>query len=303
MAGPKLRAFRSRVLYRAILLISFVGRRVPLRVGQRLGRLLGLLAWHVARRHRKKALQNIALAFPEWTAAHRRHVIRQMFLHLGTSLVEVVWLPTLDRKRLDETTERVGFEAVAEIVQAGKPIVFFTGHCGNWEWVGSAIAIGGIPVTAFQRERDEGGLNDFITEVRAASGTETIDRGSPTAARELIKVLRGGRMIAFLVDQSLRVESVNVPFFGMPAQTPIGPARMAIRAGAHIVVGFGARKPDGTHVVRFLEPVPTQRGDDPVALTAAITREIEEQIRRVPEQWVWMHDRWRQRPKWLVDSE
>lgn len=300
MAGPKVRAFRSRVLYRAILVISFVGRRIPLRAAQRLGHALGTLAWHVARRHRRKALDHIAIAFPEWSVSRRRATIRAMFRHLGMSLFEIVWLPNLNETRLRETTVVEGAEAIAEIVRAGKPAIVFTGHCGNWEWVASGMVHAGVPLTALQRERDEGGLNDFIIGIRAAAGVQTIDRGSAAAGRDLVRALRGGTLLGFLIDQSLRVESVLVPFFGRPAPTPIGPAKMAVRAGAYMVTVFGERLSDGKHIIRFSEPMQLSRDHDPVALTAEITRAIEDQIRRVPEQWVWMHDRWKERPKWVV---
>lgn len=294
MAGPTLRAFRSRAIYRAILVISFIGRRVPLPVGRRLGRVIGELGWRFVRRHRRKALENIAIAFPEWPHERRRKTIHDMFLHLGASLFEIVWLPKLNENYLNKTTTYEGVDRVLEIARSGRPVVIFTGHCGNWEWLAAAIARAGLPLTALQRERDEGGLNDFIRDIRAANGVKTIDRGSPGAGRDLIHALRTG-VLGFLIDQSVRVESVNVPFFGRPAQTPVGPAKIAIRAGACAVPVFIERRADGTHLARFLEPVELNRNDDPVALTALMTKAIEDQIRRAPEQWVWMHDRWRQR--------
>ena len=99
MAGRTLRAFRSRLIFRAILVIAFFGRRLPLRVARACGRALGRLAWHVARRERKRALKNIALAFPEWSADQRERVIRAIFRHHGMSLFEIVWMPNIDAAR------------------------------------------------------------------------------------------------------------------------------------------------------------------------------------------------------------
>jgi KDO2-lipid IV(A) lauroyltransferase len=259
-----------------------------------MGGAIGVLAWRLARRHRRKALANVAIAFPDWPHSRHRQVIRNMFRHLGISLFEIVALPRLDAEKLKRTTTYEGVQPVLEIARTGRPVVVFTGHCGNWEWLAAAISRAGLPLTALQRERDEGGLNEFITNIRASSGVKTIDRGSPGAGRDLIHALRTG-VLGFLIDQSIRVESVNVPFFGKPAPTPIGPAKIAIRAGAVAVPVFIERRQDGTHLARFLEPVDLKRNDDPVALTALMTKAIEDQIRRNPEQWVWMHDRWRQR--------
>ncbi len=301
MAGPQLRAFRERALLRALEAISFVGRRIPLPLGQRFGRALGAFAGVVARRERAKALRNIAVAFPDWRESRRRDTVKAMFRHLGTSLFEIVWLPKLDATRRDRTTTFEGLDRVLELVRNGRSIVAFTGHCGNWEWL--AFSVGTFaPVTVLQRERTEPGLGDFITRIRAHAGVRTIDRGAAGTGRELIHSLRQPGFVAFLIDQSIRVESAKVPFFGQPALTPIGPAKLAIRAGALVVSVFIERRADGTHHVRFAEPIETTRSDDPIALTARLTRDIEEQIRRVPEQWVWMHDRWRDRPKWDVGA-
>jgi KDO2-lipid IV(A) lauroyltransferase len=143
-------------------------------------------------------------------------------------------------------------------------------------------------------------LNQYVTELRAKSGVRTIDRGSPTSAREMIQAIRRGGILGFVIDQNIRTESVKVPFFGRPALTPIGPARLAVRTEAIAVTGVIERRPDGTHLARFLEPIECKRDDDPVALTARLTREIEDQIRRTPEQWPWFHDRWKERPEWEV---
>ena len=296
MAGPKLRAFRERLLLRALRVVAAIGRRIPLRAGQKFGSAIGLLAYFAARRDHVKAIENMRVAFPEWSDTQRRHTTRAMFRHLGTSLFEVVWLPNLP----PNATTFEGLDRVLEIARSGRPVVAFTGHCGNWEWLAYSVAKTGAAVTVLQRERPEAGLNQFITSIRKKAGIDTIDRGSTATARELIRAMRKPGFTAFLIDQSIRAESAQVPFFGKPALTPIGPATLAIRMGAVAVAAFIERRPDGSHLVRVLEPIETTRDDDPIALTARMTHEIENQIRRVPEQWVWMHDRWRDRPKWDV---
>ena len=272
---------------------------MPLRTGRVFGSALGRLAWHVARRERKRALKNIALAFPDWTPAEHERVIRQMFRHHGMSLFEIVWLPNLDEVLVKRTTRFENLETVLDFVRAGRTVFVFTGHCGNWEWLAYAAGMH-TQVTVLQRERSEQGLNEFIVSLRSRAGVRTIDRGSASAARDLIQSMKRPGVLAFLIDQSIRAESAKVPFFGMPALTPIGPSKMAIRIEAPVVPAFIHRGADGVHHIRFLDPIFTKRGDDPVALTATVTRAIEDQVRAHPEQWVWMHDRWRDRPAWDV---
>ena len=301
MAGLKRRAFRARLIYLALLALSAVVRRLPLSVARFLGLATGHFAWHVLGRERRRAKANIAIAFPEWGARQRASTIRRMFHHHGQSLFEILWMPKLDAAKIAKTTTFEGIEPILEHVRAGRGIVGFTGHCGNWEWMAYCIAKVGIPTSVIQRERDEADLNRFITRIRATAGMRTIDRGSTGAARELIFALRRGGILGFLIDQSIRVESVKVPFFGQLALTPIGPAKLAIRTGAPAVSVFIERR-NGKQHIRFNEIIDTRDNDDPVALTALVTQDIEEQIRRAPEQWVWMHDRWRDRPQWDVSA-
>jgi Kdo2-lipid IVA lauroyltransferase/acyltransferase len=300
VAGPKLRAFRERVLYRALVAVAAIGRRIPLPLGRACGRALGTLAWHVARRERRKALKHIALAFPDWDEAKRRATIKAMFRHLGMSVFELAWMRNMDAGRRDELTVMEGAEPLLQLLDEGRGVVVFTAHCGNWEWMSYAVGLWGRPTTVLQRERDAPEMNRWITEHRARSGVRTIDRGSSAAGRELIQSLRRGGILAFLIDQNLRTDSVQVPFFSRPALTPIGPAKLAIRTESVVVDILIERLPDGRHRLKIGEPRQTSRDDDPVALTARMTAIIEAQIRRVPEQWVWMHDRWRDRPKWDV---
>lgn len=294
MGSRSLSLFRDRLLFRLLRLLSGAGRRIPLRLGRALGRRLGAVAWLVVRRERLKALRNVAIAFPDLDEAARRRIIRGMFRHLGETLFEVLWLPNLDRAAVGRTTELEGIDQIERALSAGRGLIVFTAHCGNWEWLAATVALCGYRVTALQRERDDRGLNDFIVGLRRHNGVETIDRGSASSGRDMLRALRSGGILAFLIDQNIRGETEKVTFFGQPALTPTGPARLAIRAGVPVIAGFIERRAGRLHT-HFSEAIETSRDDDPLALTQLMTDAIEQQIRRAPEQWVWMHDRWRER--------
>jgi KDO2-lipid IV(A) lauroyltransferase len=249
-------------------------------------------------------MSGLANAFPEWDESRRRRTIRAMFRHLGMCLFEIGWLPNLTAANRDRTTTFEGLDRVLELVDQGRTVIVLSAHCGNWEWLSYATGSFGRPSWVMQRERgDSDELNRWITQLRLRSGFRTIDRGSPNAPRELIQAVRSGGILGFVIDQNIRTESVKVPFFGKPALTPIGPVRLAVRTESYISTGLIERGPDGMHHVRYLEPIECHRTDDPVALTARVTLDIEEQIRRAPEQWVWLHDRWKERPRWEVPAD
>lgn len=267
---------------------------MPLGMARTVGRFIGSLAFQVVPRERHKTLRNIDSAFPSLTTSERNALARRCFQHLGASLFEIAWLPRLNPRRFSSTTRMEGLEHLRAALEAGRGVVLFTGHCGNWEWMAASIALAGFPMKVIAREIYDSRINDYVVTMRARFGVETIGRGTTGAAREILATLRSGAILGVLIDQSLRAESAALPFFGIPAPTPIGPAQIAIRAGAMTIAGFIERR-ESEQLVVFQPPIATQRGDDPVALTRLMTERIEQQIRRVPEQWVWMHDRWRER--------
>jgi KDO2-lipid IV(A) lauroyltransferase len=301
MAKKLWAATKAAAMYYGLLLMSGLGRRLSLRTGQALGRAIGTLAWAVVWTERGKALRHLAIAFPERSLSERRGIARAMFRHLGSCLLEIAWLPNVTAATRAATTVVEGAEALLERMDSGSGVIIFTAHCGNWEWLSYVTGTLGRPVAVLQRERNEAQVNRLIAEIRARGGVHTIDRGSLGSAREMILALRRRGILAFVLDQNIRTESVKVPFFGKLAPTPIGPVKFAIRSEAWVSMGFVERTADGMQHMRFTPPFQCSRDDDPVALAAKVTALIEEQIRRVPEQWVWMHDRWKERPKWDVD--
>ena len=302
MASKRRRALRGRVVYAILKTLGAVVRRLPLSFARACGVALGELAYRVARKDRKRAIENITIAFPDWTAAKRRKTIRATFHHLGKAVFEILWMPNINASNFRDYIEYEGFDRTLEQMRAGRSVIVFTAHCGNWECLayGVGMASEGLPVSVLQRERNEADINRYISDLRASAGVHTIDRGSAGAAREMIQSTRRGGILAFLIDQNIRTESAKVPFFGKPALTPIGPAKLAIRAKTMVVAGFVERQPNGKHLIRFQEPF--EATGDAIDLTAKLTQVIEEQIRRVPEQWVWFHDRYRERPKWEVGA-
>jgi KDO2-lipid IV(A) lauroyltransferase len=248
----------------------------------------------VLRRERGKSIAHVAMAFPELSPNRHRTIVRGMFRHLGSSLFEICWIPNLDRKNLMATTDFEGLENLQAAVDAGKGVVLFTGHCGNWEWLGASITLVGFQVNTIAREISDPRMNEFIVETRGGVGIGTIGRGSASSAKAILQTLRSGRILAMLIDQNIDAENVELPFFGIPALTPVGPARLAIRSGAAAIAAFIERRGSRQHV-RFESPLFTRKDDDPRELTRIMTESIERQVRRCPEQWVWMHKRWRVR--------
>jgi KDO2-lipid IV(A) lauroyltransferase len=276
------------------LLTSTLGR-LSWRASQRVGRAIGSLAWTLSRRDRRRALDHLALAYPNLPEAERRRLARGCFRHLGTVLGECLHLSHRDCAFVGSVVEILGFEEIEKVRREGRPLVLFTGHCGNWELLGAAVNCRGVGMVVVARSLDEPEQQEMLAGLRARFGTPTIERGGEGAVRQLLATLRKGGALGMLIDQdSGKMDGVWVPFFGRPSFTPVGAAKIALKQKAAVVPVFIERLTDGRHRVRFQPPL--ELPDDPEAATAVMTAKIEEQVRRLPEQWVWMHRRWRRQP-------
>jgi len=261
---------------------------------QGVGRGIGTLGWTLSRRDRRRALDHIALAFPEMPEAERRSLGRACFRHHGTTLGECLHLFRCDCRDVASHVEIRGWEEVEKVRTAGRPILILTGHCGNWELLAAAINCRGLEMAVVARPLDQPDQQNLLAGLRERFGTVTIARGGEGAARQLLATLRRGGALGMLIDQDTKVDGVWVPFFDRPAFTPVGAAKIALRQHAAVIPTFIERLPDGRHVATFQPPLGLP--DDPREATALMTARIEEQVRKRPEQWVWMHRRWRRQP-------
>jgi len=296
LASPRTRALRGKLVYAVVSTLAFLVRLLPLRAARGLGVMIAAVGAPIFRRDLRRARAQLGAAYPDWSEREIRRTVRAMCGHFGIMFIEFLWQRNVDVKNIARTTI---YEGIEHVTGRTSGMVILSGHCGNWEWAAHAIALI-APLTVMHRQRNEPDINRLITNLRGESNVNVIDRGAASAGREMIRALRDGRLLAFLIDQNIRAESVKVPFFGRPALTPIGPAKLAIRTGVPIICIFDERTSDGKHVVRVYPPLVTSKDDDPVAVTARITTIIEGEIRRRPEQWPWFHDRWRERPQWDV---
>jgi KDO2-lipid IV(A) lauroyltransferase len=302
-------ASRSRAGLRAaslgVWLLSPFGwflAHLPSAVGLAAGRRLGDVLWWVLPRRRRVALENLRRSFGgERPPAELRRLGRRSFQHVGMNLVEVcryLFRPTqvmLSRVRVEG---REHFQAAAA---RGRGVLILTGHFGNWELLAAAHGLAGLPLSIVTRPLDHPLLDDLAARFRRRSGAELIDKRQ--AVREVLTALRRQRMVGILLDQNAtRAEGVFVPFFGSPASTSKGLALLALRTGAPVVPVFLRREPDGGHCMEVGAALPPPEDGLVTSYTVTFNRVLEATIRRAPEQWLWMHDRWRTRPREAVPS-
>ncbi|HKW92033.1 MAG TPA: lysophospholipid acyltransferase family protein [Methylomirabilota bacterium] len=296
---------------RAGLLAAAVGLRLLFPIGWTLahlpsglalllGRRLGDLLWWILPRRRAVALENLRRSLgSERSPAELRRLGRRSFQHLGMNLVEgcrYFLRPTdvmLSRVRVE------GGERLQAAAARGRGVLILTAHFGNWELLAAAHGLTGLPLSIVVRPLDHPLLDDLAARFRKRAGVELITKHD--AVRDVLHALRRQRMVGILLDQnSTRSEGVFVPFFGVPASTSKGLALIALRTGTPVVPVFLHREPGGRHRMDVGVPLTPPADGDVTAYTAMFNAAIEAAIRRAPEQWFWMHARWRTRPQEAV---
>jgi len=263
------------------------------------GRRLGDLGYALTPGRRATALGNLAQAFPDLALGERRRICRHSYRHLGIMVTE---LAALLARPLAETLARIridGLEHVhAAMTQHGRALLL-TAHLGNWELLPVACRLTDYRLSVVQRPLDAPWLDRLTTALRERSHVELIDKRA--ALRPVLRALAAGGMVGILLDQNAaRREGAFVPFFGRPASTSKSVAVLALRTATPVVPAFIRRQDDGTHRVTVGPALPMPSTADVDAaietLTARCTAAIEAAVRENPEQWLWMHDRWRTRP-------
>jgi len=294
---PLAKRARRELRVRALVALLPLLARLPHRVTVALGALAGRLAWAAARRHRRAALEHLAIAFPERDEAWRARVARASFVNLGRSAGELLAVERVDLGRAVQF-EPGALETLRAAHAEGRGVVAISCHLGNWELLARTVAAAGLPLATVAREAQDPRLTKLLERARASTGIASLWRNDPGSAREFIRHLRKGDVVAALIDQDTDVSGHFVPFFGREAFTPRAPSDLALRLGAAVVFARTSRVAPGMHRIRVsrLEvPASGDREADSRALTAAATAAIEEEVRQHPDQWVWMHARWRTR--------
>jgi Kdo2-lipid IVA lauroyltransferase/acyltransferase len=293
-AVPLPKRIRRELRVRALLLALPLLSRLPHRLAVALGAAAGWLAWSLVPRHRRAALEHLAIAFPDRDPAWRSRVGRASFVNLGRSALELFGLERLDLARAVQF-DPGSLETMTAAHAEGRGVVVFSCHLGNWEVLARTVAAAGFPVATAAREAQDPRLTALLEKSRASTRIVSLWRRNPGAARAFMRHLRKGGVAAALIDQDTDVSGHFVPFFRREAFTPRAPADFAVRMGAAVVFARIRRVAPAVHriaVSRLRVPASGDRDADSLALTAAATAAIEEEVRAHPDQWVWMHARW-----------
>jgi Kdo2-lipid IVA lauroyltransferase/acyltransferase len=286
--------------FAAVWLFVHSIRLLPRRVARAVGAAIAAGAFYGLGRLRKVGVRNLELAFPEKKASDREAILRSVYRNLGDLLAEFCKMPDYTAEVASRFIRYEGLENFLRARERGKGVLVLTGHLGAWELSSFYHSLMGMPMGMVIRRLDNPLVDAFVNRIRCLHGNRVIHKDD--FARGLIASMRAGETVGILMDTNMTPpQGVFVPYFGVLACTASGMARIAAKTGAAVVPGFLLwEESEQRYVLHFgeeLEVVHTGDAEqDALVNTAGFTAAIEGYVRRYPEQWLWMHRRWKTRP-------
>lgn len=294
------RSFRQAAEAAAAAVVgAFVGL-LPRGAALRLGGLLGQAWGRLDRRHLRIAEENLARAFPDWDGRRRRSAALGVYTHFGRTLLDILWMAGRDREEILRLVDVEGAEHVEAARAAGRGALLVTAHIGNWELHGAAHGWLFGPIGVVARPLDNPALDRRLCDFRRRPGNTVVYKRR--ALPVVLGLLRDNRGVAVLIDQNVQPgEGVFVDFFGRDAATTTVAAALALKTGCALIPTHTELGDDGRYRLVYEPPLALPAAGDRAAvqrrLTQDLTSAIERWVRRRPEQWLWLHRRWKTQPQ------
>jgi KDO2-lipid IV(A) lauroyltransferase len=292
---------RESLEFAVVWLLMRVLGALPRSVARAIGAALGAIAFHAVQRLRKVAEKNLALAFPKTSAREHQQILRKLYRNLGWQLAEFCQMSKYTPESTQSFIRYEGLEHYLAARRKGNGVLIVTGHLGAWELSSFYHSLMGYPMSMVIRRLDNAKVDSLVNHIRCLHGNRVLHKDD--FARGLLAAMRSGETVGILMDTNMTPpQGVFVPFFSKAACTASGLARVAMKTGASVLPGFMLwEESEQKYVLHFGEEIPMLRtGDDEsdaVTNTAHCTAVIESYIRRYPDQWLWVHRRWKTRPE------
>ena len=295
-------------LYLIVRIFVSVFRLLPLGVCMLLGRFLANIAYLVDIKHRTVAEKNLRNAYgDELSESQIQEIIRRSYVHLASVGIDFIKLPRIvNSNNWQNYFEFEGLENAQKALEEGKGVLCVTGHVGNWEVLGCAMAyVYHHSVHSIAKHMENPYMDRFFTELREKNGQKIIF--TENAAREILRALKNNKLLGILVDQHVRENSIFVDFFGQKASTTRSVATLSLKTGAPVIMFFARRLQGGYRFrITVSEPIQIEKtGDmekDIFNLTQRCTNLIESKIRERPHEWLWIHRRWKVKSSFVPSS-
>ena len=300
-----LKRVRHYTEYQFLIGIGFLIQGLPRASILTLGRLVGDFIYYFVPVRKAIVLTHLTRAFPEKSVKEIKKIARGTYHNLGMNVLEHLRIPTLSTEEIKSIVDLADEELLIQALERKRGVIIVGGHFGNWEYPSSALSANGYRFGVVVAKISNKYLDEKINEHREATGGQMIPKRSSTKA--VLKILRENGAVGMLIDQNQKRGGAFVDFFGRPCSTPKGPALLALKTGASIIFFAAIRQPNGTIKVVF-EPVEIDyhagaTEENIHDITQRCTSRLEHYSRLYPDQWFWMHRRWKTRPIDDINTE
>ncbi len=283
--------------YYLVKMFGWLVGLLPAGARNRLGDLIGEAMWpFVPRKRREMAVANVIASLGLDRAA-ALDLVRKSAIRFGRMFMEVLTIPRLTKDNIDSFVTLQGRENLDKAFAYGKGVIIAAAHSGNWELIGPTLAIYGYPVVGVAQRQTNAAMDRLINEIRTSTGLHITYK---TGVREMLAFLSEGKAVGLIMDQDAKEQGVFADFFGRPAATPQGPAALGRMKGAAIVPTFMTANADGSHTIILHPPLLAEktadRDRDFLVTTQRLNAILEDHVRAHPDEWFWLHNRWKTRP-------
>jgi Kdo2-lipid IVA lauroyltransferase/acyltransferase len=290
------------VRYTLVKIMSRIVCNLSDAVSYKLGDWIGNLCWSIVPRRRRAIAVENAISCLGVDRGGATAIVKQSTTRFGRMFLEVLRLPKI-KGDLRRYVDIEGREHLDSALAYGRGVVLATSHSGNWELLGSALALEGFPLVAVAKKQTNAEMDRFIVEYRTLVGMHVVYK---KGVHTIFRLLKESKVIALLMDQSAGSDGVFVKFFGRPTSTPPGAAALARMQNAPIVPAFITETSKGKHTVIIHPPIWVQKTDDRehdiLTTTQQLSDIIEQHIRTYPHEWFWLHNRWKHQPKVTINQ-
>lgn len=285
---------RRYVEYYFLKTLETVFNLFSLGISRRIGMCIGRIAYLVDRSHRLIARENLCAVFKNKKLQEIDKIIKRVYLNLGQSLAEFFYIPWINRGFVDKFVEIKGKEYMDRALAQGRGVINVVGHFGNWELINPIYRVFDYPLTAVAYPQNNKLTNEVINQYRTSTGAVIVSNEEPY--KNLVEILRKGRLLSLVADQDAGDHGIFVDFLGKQASTAKGPAILALRTPAPIIITCLVRKGSGYQMIMSepLEIVKTGNWKEDVLINTRLwCKVLEDHIQQYPDQWFWLHRRWK----------
>ena len=287
---------QDRIEYFLFIALSRLVRTLGLKLSRRLSYLLAAFFYFIVPIRKKTVKENLRKAFPEFSKTRINKIAFGSYKSFCITLVEILYLPGISKAELKSSVTYDDIPLIKNKYNEGKGLIFLGAHYGNWEYIALTVALYlEIPITVIVKSQRNTLVTNWLDNMRVKWGNKIVPLG--ISIRQVYKELKEKRIVAMVADQRGPSDGIRINFMGRKASVFAGPALLALKTGAPIMFGVTIRQPDFSYktVIEFIntEDLPEEEELKVAELSQRHASVLEKYIRQFPEQWFWMHKRWK----------